>query len=355
MLRPFPFINALAPAILILLSAPAPAQDWISQAPKDSLGRKSIFDEMAEEMDSLLECHLYTDLGQLIKKRTVEAYQPAKIQFTSSSGKIIKTPLEIKARGKTRKEICMHPPIKVKWKKKSLDSLGYSHFNEMKVVLQCRIGSAYEQSLLREYLAYRLYNFISPFSFRVKLARFNLIDTRDTTRHFLKYGFFLEDEEELSQRLQGTLLDTPVINTAAFEREALLRFFVFQYMIGNTDWSFGNEHNVKMLKLGTGKIVPIGYDFDYAGLVAALYAVPHESLPIKSVKERYYKGIDCSAKEIQMLNDFFLAHKTALTQFSDTFPFLEKDAHRDVALYLKSFYNLLESRYGLGQVIKTKD
>ena len=355
MLRFFSFVKILSASAFILLSASIHAQDWLSLIPQDSFGRKSIFDDMTREMDSLLECRLYTDLGLLIKKRTVEAYQPARIQFTPNSGKTVAGPLEIKARGKTRKEICMHPPIKVKGKKKSLDSLGLSDFNEMKVVLQCRIGSTYEQLLLREYLAYRLYNFISPFSFRVKLARVTLIDTRDTSRHFIKYGFFLEDEEQLENRLHGTLLDTPVINTAAFDREALLRFFVFQYMIGNTDWSFGNQHNVKMLKTATGKVVPIGYDFDYAGIVAAPYAIPHESLPIKSVKERYYKGIDCSTSEIQQLNEYFLAHQTTLAHFSDAFPFMEKDAHRDVALYLKIFFNLLESRHGLGQVIKATD
>ena len=355
MLQYFIFVKVLLASAFIILSAPVCAQEWLSLIPKDSSGRESIFDDMAQEMDSLLECRLYTDLGLLIKKRTIEAYQPAQIKFTGISGKTVAGPIQIKARGKTRKEICMHPPIKVKWKKKSLDSLGFSDFNEMKVVLQCKIGSTYEQILLREYLAYRLYNFISPFSFRVKLARFTLIDTRDTSRHFVKYGFFLEDEEQLSSRLNGTLLDTAVINTAAFDRQALLRFFVFQYMIGNTDWSFGNKHNVKMLKTSTGKIVPIGYDFDYAGLVAAPYAIPHESLPIKSVRERYYKGIDCSTNEIQQLNEYFLSHQASLIQLCNAFPYLEKDTHRDVALYLKIFSNLLESRHGLGQVIKATD
>jgi len=354
MLRSSYFVQSFVVATALLPNH-ACAQEWLNLIPRDSSGRMSIFDAMATEMDSLLECRLYTDLGQLIRKRTVEAYQPAHIQFNLNAGKAMDGFIEIRARGKTRKEICMHPPIKAKWKKKSLDSLGFSDFNEMKVVLQCKMGTSYEQSVLREYLTYRLYNVISPYSFRVKLARFTLVDTRDTSRHFVKYGFFLEDADQLAKRLQGTLLDVPVINTLAFDREALLRFFVFQYMIGNTDWSFGNQHNVEMLKLHTGKVVPIGYDFDYAGLVASLYAVPHESLPIKSVKERYYKGIDCSSKEVQTLNDFFLAHKAAITTYSDRFPFLEKDVHKDINLYLKNFFDLLESKYGLAQVINTKE
>jgi hypothetical protein len=295
-------------------------------------------------------------MGQLMKKRTLEEYQPARMIIKGIAGqKTIDGPLEIKARGKTRKEICMHPPIKVKWKKKSLDSLGFSPFNEMKVVLQCRLGKTYEQYIFKEYLAYRLYNMISPYSYRVKLVRFCISDTRDTSKQFIKYGFFLEDDEQLAQRLHGRLLETPVSNTMSFDQDALFQFFVFQYMIGNTDWSFGNQHNVKMLRPNAGKVIPIGYDFDYAGLVGALYAVPHESLPIKSVKERYYKGTDCTKQQVQALNTFFLDKKEDVIAYSQYFPFLEKDGHREIDTYLKEFFALLGGRYGLATVIKTLD
>ncbi|MEY4134365.1 MAG: hypothetical protein ACOYOO_03840 [Saprospiraceae bacterium] len=331
-------------------------QQWLISVPADSLGRMSIFDAMAKNMDSILDCRLYTDMGQLMKKRTLEEYQPARIVMDGIEGqKTIDGPLEIKARGKTRKEICMHPPIKVKWKKKSLDSLGFSNFNEMKVVWQCRLGKTYEQYIFKEYLAYRLYNIISPYSYRVKLVRFTVTDTRDTSRQFVKYGFFLEDDEQLAQRLRGRLLETPVSNTASFDPKSLFQFFIFQYMIGNTDWSFANQHNVRMLKPNTGKVIPVGYDFDYAGLVGALYAVPHESLPIKSVKERYYKGIDCTKQEVTALNAFFLSKKDEIIAYSLGFPFLEKEGHKEVDAYLQEFFSMLEGKYGLETVIKTLD
>lgn len=356
MLISSPFSKKFVAVPLLLCCLHLHAQEWLDMVPPDSSGRISIFDAMAKDMDSILECRLYTDMGQLLKKRTLEEYQPARIILRGIAGqKALDMPLEIKARGKTRKEICMHPPIKVKWKKKLLDSLGFSNFNEMKVVWQCRLGKTYEQYIFKEYLAYRLYNIISPYSYRVKLVRFTILDSRDTSKQFIKYGFFLEDDEQLAQRLQGRLLETPVTNTASFDPKALFQFFVFQYMIGNTDWSFANQHNVRMLRPNAGKAIPIAYDFDYAGLVGALYAVPHESLPIKSVKERYYKGTDCTKQDLQSLNMFFLNKKDDIKRCSRDFPFLEKDGHKEIDNYLEGFFSILEGRYGLGTVIKTLD
>lgn len=321
------------------------------EPPRDSQGRQSIFDAMSEDMDGLLEIRLTTDLGQLIKKRTAEEYQPAHIQFVCPSGQVVDGPLEVKARGKTRKEICSHPPIKVKWKKKALDSLGFSRFNEMKVVWQCKPGRLYEQTLLKEYMVYRMNNLVTPYSYRVKLARITLTDARDSSRQFVKYGFFLEDDEQLALRLNGKLVDEPVKTAGRFSREEMLRFFVFQYMVSNTDWSFGNLHNVRVLQLETGRTIPIGYDYDYSGVVAAIYAVPHESLPIKSVRERYYKGIDCKGSEIQELNDFFLTKKEAIMAYCEQFPLLDNADRKDVVHYMGAFFDMLESRTGLKQVI----
>ena len=65
-------------------------------------------------------------------------------------------------------------------------------------------------------------------------------------------------------------------------------------MIGNTDWSVGNSHNLQVLQLPEyDKGVPIPYDFDYSGFVGTNYAIPRSTLPIESVEERYFSGEIC--------------------------------------------------------------
>ncbi len=348
-----PFLSLLF-VFSILSFLPLTAFGQVEQFPPipDSLGRPSLFDALYATQDDILEINLTTDLGTLIKKRTVEAYQPAHIQFQIPGGTMVDRSIEIKARGITRKEICSHPPIKVKFKKKTLDTLGFSKFNEMKVVWQCKPGKAYEQWLCREYLVYRLYNIVSPYSYRVKLLKIHVIDSRDTSKQHLKYGFFLEDDGQLSQRLNGELTEEPIKNASRFIREHLLRFFVFQYMVGNTDWSFGNLHNVRFMNFPElRKAMPIPYDFDYAGVVSAPYAIPHESLPIKDVRERHYQGVECTESEIVLLNKFFSERKPEILDYCEKFPHLDAVTKKDVLSYLNSFFEILDRKNGVGQFI----
>lgn len=123
-------------------------------------------------------------------------------------------------------------------------------------------------------------------------------------------------------------------------------------MIGNTDWSLGNLHNVRLLEFSEiPKSVIVPYDFDYAGLVSAAYAIPHETIPIKDVRERYYKGGRCTDHEIDLLNQFFLKQKPLILDYCDHFPYLDEGARKDVLSYLSSFFDILERKNGLHQVI----
>lgn len=251
-----------------------------------------------------------------------------------------------------RKEICTYPPIKIKWKKSLLDSLGLSPYNDTKVVWQCKQGKHYEQILLREFMTYRLYNLISPYSYRVQLVQMDITDEKSPHKNYQKYGFFLEDDAQLQARLKGTFSEDPSKKPSAIMREEALRFYVFQYMVGNTDWSLGNLHNVRLLEFSEiPKSVIIPYDFDYAGLVSAAYAIPHETIPIKDVRERYYKGGRCTDQEIELVNKFFLEQKPLILEYCEGFPYLDEASKKDVLSYIGSFFAILEHKNGLHQVI----
>ena len=62
---------------------------------------------------------------------------------------------------------------------------------------------------------------------------------------------------------------------------------VFQYMVGNTDWSMVRFHNVEVSRTPRGVYVPVPYDFDWTGLVSTRYARPNEGLGIRSVRQRF--------------------------------------------------------------------
>lgn len=313
----------------------------------------SWFDQLLQE-DSVgtLEMRLETDLKALMKGKTNEKYQPAVLKYKNPDGTAKEYTVEVKARGKTRKDICLHPPIKLKIKKSTLTAEGYLPHNEMKIVWECKPSGAFEQFIYVEYLAYRLYNLISPASFRTKLIKIDLVDSKNPDKVSEKIGFIVEDEEQLAERLEANLMAERPSNTRQFARQHFLNFVLYEYMIGNTDWAFGNSHNTRFYEhISSKKVIPVPYDFDYSGMVNAPYAVPHESLPIKNVRERYFKGGTVNGPEGMILRQHFLDRKNAVLDFVKNCAFLDKFHRDDVLSYLSDFYKELEDERTFSKII----
>ena len=66
---------------------------------------------------------------------------------------------------------------------------------------------------------------------------------------------------------------------------------VFEYLIGNTDWSAVFNHNVVLIRDAAGRATAIPYDFDFSGLVDAEYASVAPELPMRDVKQRIFRGV----------------------------------------------------------------
>lgn len=313
----------------------------------------SWFDQMMlEDSVGALEIRLETDLKLLMRGKADEKYQAAVIKYKNKAGEEKTYNAEVKARGKTRKDICLHPPIKLKIKKVDLTAEGYSTHNEMKIVWECKPSGAFEQFIYKEYLAYRLYNLITPASFRAKLVKINLVDSKNPEKITEKIGFIVEDEEQVEARLETTLMEERPKDTKQFARAHFLNFVLYEYMIGNTDWAFGNSHNARFFEHNTTKkVIPVPYDFDYSGLVNAPYAVPHESIPIANVRERYFKGGTVNQPEGMILRKKFLESKTAVLDFIKNFSLLDKFNREDALSYIEDFYKELEDEKRFLRVI----
>ena len=66
-----------------------------------------------------------------------------------------------------------------------------------------------------------------------------------------------------------------------------LKMAVFEYLIGNTDWSVSIFTKlIASDSLSLPNAVP--YDFDHAGIVSAPYPKPAEARQLISVRERRY-------------------------------------------------------------------
>ena len=112
---------------------------------------------------------------------------------------------------------------------------------------------------------------------------------------------------------------------------------VFQYMIGNTDWSVPEFHNIKLMNADSMRVlpIPVPYDFDYAGAVATHYSVPHESLPITDVKQRLFRGFCRQPGMYEKVFSIYNDRKEDIYNVYRDSPFISE---KDLKLTLKYFF-----------------
>lgn len=319
------------------------AQDEATGQAPDS-DNPGLFSSLYTGTDSVLEMTIETDVRGMIRQKLKEEYQKAIISIKNEKGEVFEDEIKIRARGNRRKEVCYYPPLKLKFKKASLAKAGLSPSNDLKLVIQCRETKTGEYYVAKEYMAYKLYNMISPYSFRVQLFKITFDDSRGKGKTREMLGFLIEPDEELAKRINGELVERSTMRSTFLSDEPHQIMGIFEYMIGNTDWSIGNSHNLKFVKVDEyDRLTPVPYDFDYSGLVNTDYAVPFHTLGLESVTERLYRGIECTQSEIPLRTEIFKAKEEEILEYVRNFPLLDNYTRREAAGYLEEFFEILHN------------
>ena len=292
------------------------------------------------DTDDILNIKLSGDLKELFNDRYEKAqYHKLALSYATADSSVISIATEAKTRGHFRKALgnCLYPPILLRFtKNESFKTSLFKDQAKLKLVMPCK-GDEY---VVREWLIYRLYNLLTPKSFKARLVRVQLEDTKRNKSANPFYGILLEEEQQMAKRNHAVLLDGEVIKPEQAEVNTFLTMAVFEYLIGNTDWSVQYQQNVKVL-LEDAAAFPttVPYDFDHAGLVSAPYAKPAEELQMYSVLERRYRGY-CVAdmKEFsEVINRFKHVKKDIYKLYSDC-PLLDAKYVKSTKKYLDEFY-----------------
>lgn len=298
------------------------------------------------DTDDLMEISLKFDISYYKRKRSDIEYIDAVLKYNTSPVDSVVKNIRVKARGEMRRNYCDFPPLLLNFKMK--DSVGgeFTGIDKLKLVPYCKLGN--EEYVLKEYLVYKLYNVLTDFSYRVRLMRIKYINTAKESKPLVQYGFVIEPTRLLEKRTGTKEMENIKVSQKVIKPEMMDRMAIFNYMIGNTDWSVPNMHNVVILSQPLSErpdlAVIIPYDFDYSGFVNTDYAIPFETLPIKSVRERYFMGI-CRTEEV---------YRNALREFSEKkdefikvindFPYLGEKSKKQSIEYLMGFFNGLEKK-----------
>lgn len=326
------------------------AQDSVNPIPDASAfisnlekSKHSVFDDLEDEPQ--LKITLESNFAELIENKNEDEYQPAVISYEKSNGEIFQTALKIKARGRYRRKVCDFPPLKLKFDKQDLVEDGYSpNYTSFKLVTHCLDTDEEKQNVIREYLAYKLYNELTPLSYEVKLIEITYLDSSGETEPTVRFGFLIENTKELSHRLGGEEIEKYNMDLSAMNTQDRQLFSMFQFMIGNTDWKTNMMHNIKIVQSDDGKeIKMIPYDFDFAGLVNTSYAKPNPDYKQVSVKQRIYMDKVSNLEELNEMILYFRKHKEGLFNIVKNMDNLDKKNKKEVLQYLKSFYNILDN------------
>jgi len=295
----------------------------------------SIFDFLVEK--EIVEVTLEAEFDSILNSKKFNQYLDGKLSFRDKSKAKKNIPVKIKQRGKYRRRICNFPPLKLKFADKYLSALGLDEeANNIKIITHCLDDNfKSKENLLREYLAYKLYEFHSEKYFRVHLVKVKYKTPNENRHRFEQY---------LAKRLGGKVFDTFNCSLNRMKHHDLKVNAVYQFMIGNSDWDPIKVRNIKLIKkdsLELFDVVP--YDFDFSGLVNAPYAIPNPNFKLTSVRDRVMQCKFKSEEELEKVIELFLNKKETVLNFCGNFKALPKSSRKDIKKYLNSFYTIIEN------------
>ena len=288
---------------------------------------------------------LTANYGRLRKDKRADApWRWAMLTYADpdSAGAKVEIPLKVKTRGIWRLRECDFPPLRLDFVKTTVKHTLFTRLDKPKLVTHCRDNDEYEQYLLQEMQLYRVYNLLTKYSHRVRLAKVAYADSGDGKIVATRYAFLEEEPAALAYRVGGLLVKEKGGGPADLDPAPAVIFSVFQYMIGNTDWSVSALHNVELISTDLG-YVPIAYDFDFSGAVNTRYATVDPSLPIRRVRDRAYRGYCVPNEAYAPAFELFKAKRDSIDAlYSDAIGRLLKgDRAKETVEYFNDFYTTI--------------
>ncbi len=333
--------------------SPAIAQDDLAE-------RYSVTDTIEDfglfTNDEMLELSLRFDVTTYKRKKPKDEYMDAVMTYHISKDDSINKNIRLKTRGEFRNGHCAFPPIVLNFKKTDFEKADLDKIGKVKMVTHCISGN--EEYLFKEYLVYKLYSVLTDTSFRVRLVNITYINTFKESKPISSYAFFIEPLDLVAERINAVPVELTSLNQKNIIPEMMDRMAIFNYMIGNTDWSVPNQHNCKVLsdpnaaRQNLGLIIP--YDFDYSGFVNASYAVPVEGLGIETVRERIYQGVCRDEAAFMEALQEFTAKKDAFYNVIREFQYLDERAKKDMIRYLDEFFIMFDKRNSILYSLKNE-
>lgn len=292
-------------------------------------------------------------LTTLKRKRSDEEDLDAVAIWQEADGRTIEAEIGLRARGNYRRkrETCPFPPIRLNFKTSTIEGTVLEGQDKLKLVTHCRDRSRqYQQAVLREYVTYRLFNVMTDLSYRVRLLEVTYEDTESKRRDVEAIAFVIEHKDGFSRRVGMSILSMPRTYIADLDPAYTNLTSVFQYLIGNTDFSPIKGaadadccHNVNLFSKNDGAIFPVPYDFDMSGMIDADYASPNPRFRLRDVQQRLYRGRCAFNSHLPATIQAFKDKRDELSAVVDNAAFIDKSSRAKMQRYLASFFKVIDN------------
>ena len=310
----------------------------ISKAQTPSVDRIKFFEE-----DKITKATLVTNFNKMLNARMKEGDSMASsFTFRFDDTSTIAEKISVELRGNFRRKTCIIPPMRLNFKTDA--SSKYASLGSLKLVSPCRQGDQYNQYLLIEYLIYKIYNLFTDKSFRIRLLELTYKDSSGRKKDIKQNAFLIEDIKDMARRNKMSEWKISKVVTQQTDYDHMTLVAIFEYMIGNTDWSVPVKHNIRLIyQKETQKAFPyaVPYDFDYCGLVNAEYAIPNEMFNLENIQQRLYRGYPRTMEELIKTLGIFREKKEKIYTLINEFKLLNGSTRLDMIKYLDSFYDII--------------
>ena len=308
---------------------------------------QSVFDYLTTEEGATIVLGL--DLDSILTYRRTIQYFPAVLKAGNELQYAFK--VEVRPRGKFRRKRCEIPPLKLKFKKSSLATYNLDTLNEIKLVLPCADDPASEELILREYIAYRIYESLTPYSVRARLITLEMKSNDGKGASNKMTAMLVEHEEEVAKRLNGTVKQEWGIKAEHMNTDQAALMLCFEYLIGNTDFDISAfRNNLQFVPDGNTKIITIPFDFDFSGLVNAPYATPNSDTGLKNVRDRCLMKSDVPEESLQKALQNIKEHQMEILALCNNKNMRKKTAN-EMTNYLDHFFQATADKQVLPPVL----
>ena len=334
-----PSVSLLLGLALAALAAPA-----LAQQPDGTPDRRPA--PLFRDEDPLT-ITLIADFKRVFRDRDTLSTErfPATLSYRTDAGDTGSMAVELSTRGHSRLQasVCDFPPLRVHLGgSEGRPPLLQGTASSLKLGVNCRPRDrAYEQFVLEEYLLYRLYNLFTDWSYRARLLRATYVQADKGDTVTTTWSFFLEPDDDMARRNGGAVFETPGVRWRDVDSVTVLTASLYQYLIGNTDWALPLLHNMRVVRVEPGFYYPVPYDFDFSGIIKTPYASPSPRLPIRSVRQRLWRGPCADMAVLAPIMAQFNEQKDSVYALYRSLPGHDPRRAESAIKYLEDFYKVI--------------